>query len=104
MDANHNTLRKTAFSSSIDNLTNAWIRRIQKKKMPTWLKLDNSMTKLASEWVDNRPFAPREIETMLMQNLGGTTKSIMVFLKKGQKPCELPQVSPTINLKVPGKK
>ena len=32
----------------MDNLTNAWIRRIQKKKMPTWLKLDNSMTKLVS--------------------------------------------------------
>ena len=46
----------------MDNLTNAWIRRIQKKKMPTWLKLDNSMTKVASEWVDNMPFAPREIE------------------------------------------
>ena len=46
----------------MDNLTNAWIRRMQKKKMPTWLKLDNSMTKLASEWADNRPFAPREIE------------------------------------------
>ena len=44
------------------------------------------MTKLASEWVDNRPFASREIENnaseMLMQNFGGTTKSIMVFLKK----------------------
>ena len=29
---------------------------------------------------------------------------MMVFLKKGQKPCELPQVNPRINVKVPGKK
>ena len=31
----------------------------REKKMSTWLKLDKSMTKLklASEWVDNRPFA-----------------------------------------------
>ena len=39
-----------------------------------------------------------------MQNLGGTTKSIMAFLKKGLQPCELPQASPCISLKVPGRK
>ena len=33
-----------------------------RKKMQTLLKFDKSMTKLASEWVDNRPFAPRKIE------------------------------------------
>ena len=77
-----------------------------RKKMPTWLKLDKSMTKLASEWVDNRPLiSPQEkLKTILMQNFGGTTKSIMVFFKKGLLPCELPQASPWINLKVPGKK
>ena len=37
----------------MDNLTNAWIRRIQRKKIPTWFRLDKSMKKLASEWVDN---------------------------------------------------
>ena len=40
------------------------------------------MTKLASEWVDNRPFALREMENNANANFGGTTKSIMVFLKK----------------------
>ena len=35
----------------------------REKKMPTWLKRDKSMTKLASKWVDNRSFAPREIES-----------------------------------------
>ena len=38
--------------------TNAWIRRI-KKKMSTWLKLDKSMTKLASEWVRQYAFRPK---------------------------------------------
>ena len=54
-------VEKTVLSSSINNYTNAWIRRIQKKNA-TWLKLDKLMTKLASEWVDNRPFTPREID------------------------------------------
>ena len=42
------------------------------------------MTKLGSEWVDNRPLiSPQEkLKTMLLQNFGGTTKSLMVFLKK----------------------
>ena len=67
------------------------------------------MTKLVSlaavfSIVTQRSSPQEKLKTMLMQNLGGTTKSIMVFLKKGQKPCELPQVSSIINLKVPGKK
>ena len=37
----------------MDNLTNAWIRRIQKKKFRLDFRLDKSMKKLASEWVDN---------------------------------------------------
>ena len=54
----------------------------REKKMPTWLKRDKSMTKLASKWVDNRSFAPKETENNAMQNFGGKTKSIMLFLKK----------------------
>ena len=35
------------------------------------------MTKLDSEWVDNRPFTQEKLK-----NFGGKKKSIMVFLKK----------------------
>ena len=40
------------------------------------------MTKLASEWVDNGPFAPREIENNANAKLRRDNKRIMVFLKK----------------------
>ena len=61
--------------------------------MPTWLKLDKSMTKLASEWVDNRPFAPREIENYSNAKFWSKKKYYGIF-EKGLSPCELPQVSP----------
>ena len=89
-----NTLRKTALSSSVDNYTNAWIKRIQKKNA-TWLKLDKSMTKLASEWVDNRPFALREIENNANAKFLRDNKTEYYgILEKGLSPCELPQASP----------
>ena len=72
--------------------------------MPTWLKLDKSMTKLASEWVDNRPFAPREIENNANAKLWRDNKAYYGIFEKGLLPCELPQACPWINLKVPGKK
>ena len=67
----------------MNNKTNAWIRRIQKKKVPTWLKLVKSMTKLASEWVDNRPFAPREIENNANAKFWRDNKEYYDIFKKG---------------------
>ena len=75
-----------------------------RKKMQTLLKFDKSMTKLASEWVDNRPFAPREIENNANANFWRDNKEYYGISKKGLLPCELPQASPWINLKAPGKK
>ena len=62
------------------------------------------MTKLASEWVDNRPFAPRETENNANAKFWRDNKDYHGIFEKGLLPCELPQVSPWINLKVPGKK
>ena len=62
------------------------------------------MTKLASEWVDNRSFAPREIESNANAKFWRDNKEYYVFFEKGLLPCELPQASPWINLKVPGRK
>ena len=62
------------------------------------------MTKLASEWVDNRPFAPREIENNANAKFWRDNKAFYGIFEKGLLPCVLPQVSTWINLKVPGKK
>ena len=62
------------------------------------------MTKLASEWVDNRPFAPREIENNANAKFWRDNKEYHGIFEKGLLSCELPQVSPWINLKVAGKK
>ena len=51
--------------------------------MPTWLKLDKSLTKLASEWVDNRPFAPREIENNANAELWRDNKAYYGTFEKG---------------------
>ena len=52
------------------------------KKMQTLLKFDKSMTKLASEWVDNRPFAPREIENNANAKFWRENKQYYGILKK----------------------
>ena len=62
------------------------------------------MTKLASERVDNRSFAPREIENNAIAKFCRENKEYYVIFEKGLWPCELPQASPWINLNVPGKK
>ena len=69
--------------------------------MPTWLKLDKSMKKLASEWVDDRPFARREIENNANGKFRRDNKDYYGIFEKGLLLCELPQASPRINLKVP---
>ena len=62
------------------------------------------MIKLASERVDNRPFAPREIENDANAKLWRDNKAYYGIFEKGLLPCELPQACPLINLKVPRKK
>ena len=62
------------------------------------------MTKLASEWVDNRPFAPREIENNANAKFWRDNKAYYGIFEKGLLPCVLPRVSTWINLKVLGKK
>ena len=62
------------------------------------------MTKLASEWVDNRPFAPREIENNANAKFWRENKQYHGIFEKDLLPCELPQASSWINLKVPVKK
>ena len=51
------------------------------------------MTKLAREWVDNRLFAPREIENNANAKFWSEKKYYGIF-EQGISPCELPQVSP----------
>ena len=55
----------------------------REKKMPTWLKRDKSMTKLASKWVDNRSFAPREIENNAIAKFWRENKEYYVIFEKG---------------------
>ena len=40
------------------------------------------MTKLASEWVDNRPFVPREIENNINAKSWRDNKEYLAVLKK----------------------
>ena len=64
------------------NKTNASIRRIQKKNADLdkiW-QIDDKTGWWMSETIGLSP--QEKLKTMLMQNFGGTTKSIMVFLKK----------------------
>ena len=51
------------------------------------------MTKLGSEWVDNRPFAPREIENNATAKFWRENKESYGIFEKGLSPCELPQAS-----------
>ena len=52
------------------------------------------MTKLASERVDNRPFAPREIENKANVKFWRDNKKYYGIFEKGLQPCELPQANP----------
>ena len=61
------------------------------------------MTKLASEW-NNTPFATREIENNANAKFWRGNKEYYGLFEKGLLPCDLPQASPWINLKVPGRK
>ena len=53
---------------------------------------------------DNRPFAPREMENNANAKFWRDNKECYGIFEKGLQPCELPQASARINLKVPGKK
>ena len=48
------------------------------------------MTKLASEWVDNRPFAPREIENNANAKFWRENKEYYGIFEKDLLPCGLP--------------
>ena len=52
------------------------------------------MTKLASEWVDNRPFAPREIENNANAKLWRDNKAYYGIFEKGLLSRELPEACP----------
>ena len=62
------------------------------------------MRKLASEWVDNTPFATKEIENNANVKFWSDNKEYHGIFEKGLLPWELLQACLWINLKVPGKK
>ena len=62
------------------------------------------MRKLAIEWVDNTPFATKEIENNANAKFWSDNKEYYGIFEKGLLPWELPQACLWINLKVPGKK
>ena len=62
------------------------------------------MTKLASEWVDNRPFAPGEIENNVNAKFWRDNKEFYVIFEKRPIAVWITTSKPWINLKVPGKK